>query len=544
MFVIIFLVGKLFLNDRFISFLKLNNKFEWYEYFWAGLAGVFAISQIWSIFLPVNIFSLGFIVFLSLVSAALLFKQGFKPHKLKINPLFIISSIIVLFVISYFSSLSVGWPDTLGYHLGAVKWINTYKVVPGLANLYTPLGLNSSFFTFASLVGNSFLRERVSHIALSLIASVLSIEYLWVFFKSKNTYLKTFILLSLPIFIEGIVHTAQVSSLSYDFALLIIILAICVELIKGKLTSFFIVVILSAMLATIKLTGMVFAFAVFIFSAYKFFKNRSKSVNILYGCILIGVVFITPYIVRNIILSGWPLYPLPLLRLNVSWAVPYEIVHEVYVINKAWAILPGIHFPEAIGLSFIEWFPGWFLRNVHAIELKVFFATFVLLIGAIFSRRIFNRKAIKKNIGLVVCMATSLIGILFFVISAPDFRFGSVYFWVFFASVGSSFFVGITSKYPKLSAIFMVLSILLAIFAYWPPRIDSEIMLKSIRWDQSMSKGVYLIRPKDGSNPFYVYTTKEDGNCGNSELPCTSVVSDNIKEIVPGDISKGFAPVK
>jgi hypothetical protein len=53
-----------------------------------------------------------------------------------------------------------------------------------------------------------------------------------------------------------------------------------------------------------------------------------------------------------------------------------------------------------------------------------------------------------------------------------------------------------------------------------------------------------LINPSDGSPSFKVYTPTDDSFCGNVQLPCTSEPNNNFKEIVPGDISKGFAPVK
>jgi len=41
--------------------------------------------------------------------------------------------------------------DTGLYHLQAIKWIEEYAVVPGLANLHGRFGFNPNIFTFYAL---------------------------------------------------------------------------------------------------------------------------------------------------------------------------------------------------------------------------------------------------------------------------------------------------------------------------------------------------------------------------------------------------------
>jgi hypothetical protein len=321
------------------------------------------------------------------------------------------------------------------------------------------------------------------------------------------------------------------------------ILAICVELINGGKKSLFVAVILSMMLATIKLSGVVFAIMVIIFAVYRLFIKKPEFIKTLLFFASTGFILLAPYIIRNIILTGWPLFPLPVLGLRVPWAVPYDEVVRYFEIVRSWSIHPGTNFRDVMGLSFVQWFPGWVSLYLTAIEFKIFLLTIIFFtVLTIF--KFVDKKTIRQNLGLAFCGMTGFASILYLIFSAPDLRFGAVYFWVFFASVGSFFFVWLFKKYPNLQKLLIIFFIFFAIFAYWPPRLDSKVMLRSVRWDQSMSKGKVLITPKDGSPTFEVYTTKDDGNCGTSELPCTSVVNNDFKEIVPGDISKGFAPVK
>jgi hypothetical protein len=217
-------------------------------------------------------------------------------------------------------------------------------------------------------------------------------------------------------------------------------------------------------------------------------------------------------------------------------------VYGLFRVIKAWAIQPGSNYAQVIGLPIWKWFPVWFSRNSGITEIKIFYISLIFFVFSLFSKFI-NRKAINIKIGLVVCAAASFASIIYLLTSAPDLRFGGIYFWVFFASVGSFFLTEILTKHVNLIKLLTLISIFLAFYISRPLRFDSGIMLRSIRWDQSSANKQVLITPKDGSPSFKIYIPDGD-SCGNSELPCTPEVNNNFKEIVPGDISKGFAPVK
>lgn len=539
--IVIYLIGRLVVNERFLKFLQIKEFFEWYEYFWIGLAAVFAILQIWSIFLPVNIYSLFFVFFLAGISFFVLIKKRIKIPKLNFK--FLACAGFILFAISYFASLSGGWPDTYGYHLQIVEWTGLSKIVPGLANLYTRLGFNSSFFLFASMINNLFLKDRTSHVALSLLTSVLVFEYIFVFIRTKNNYLKIFVLLTSPIVIEGIAHSVQVSSLSYDYALLITVLAICVELIKNDKKSLIIASVLSMLLVTIKLSGAVFSLIAICFALIKILKEESKKVRLFIFTVLSGLLLIIPYIVRNVILSGWPLYPLPILGLNLPWTMPRSRVVDLVNVIKGWAISPGSQWHNAVNLSFFQWFPVWFLGNSGRIELIIFIFAVALLVVLLLMKKI-NKELVGKNLGLLACIVASFASVLYLLIFAPDLRFGGVYFWIFFAAVSSVFLVGFLGNSNRLITFVIVVSLFLVIYVSRMPRLDGAVILRSIRWDQPGDTYNVLITPVDNSPSFYVSTPTDTSSCGNVQLPCTSEPFDIFKEMVPGNIFGGFAPVR
>lgn len=528
LFTVIFLIGKLFLNFKFLHF--INKNFEWYELFWLGFVVVVAILQIWSFFMPVNIYSLFFITALGILSA-MIFRKTLKFPK--INLMTILYTGLILLAISYFASLPVGWEDTYLYHLNAVKWSNLYPVVPGLTNLHSRLGLNSSLFLFASMIDNWIMHDRSSHVALSLLASVLSIQILWIFLKSKNRVLKIFSLFVTPLLAIGIARSTLVASLSPDFALIMIVIAICFEVLNGKKESVFIASLLSLLLITIKFSGISFAGIILLFAL---FELRDFIFLMTAGLTLLG-----PFIARNIILSGWPFYPLPILGVNVPWAVPKVSVSGMYTVIKTWAISPGPDWNKSIGLSFWQWFPDWYSRNNWAVEMKMFFLGILLSLVSPLTG-IITSDFFERYRNLLLLGLAAIISAFYMLFTAPDFRFGQIFFWVFFGVVGTCYVDTFLKKNPGLKILFASLGIYFIFLEMWPIRIDSEPYWKSVRWEPSFPVEETLIKPKDGSPTFKVYKPTDDDLCGNSMLPCTPYTSNKFKEISPGNISKGFAP--
>lgn len=528
-------VGRLVLNDRILRILRITDEIEWYEYFWVGLVAVIMFLQIWSLFLPVNIYSLLFVFLLSATSLFFIVRKGIKIPRFDFQ--FLFYAAIILLFISYFASLSLGWGDTYLYHLNAVKWGNLYPVVPGLANLHSRLGQNSSLFIFASMVGNWILKDRSSHIALSLMASVLSLHFLWLFLKSNQRIIKIFSLLVIPLFSIGVARTTLVVSLTPDFAIVMISLAICLEILKGNKSSLIVAAFLSMLLVTIKFSGVPFASLVLIFV---FLKSKWRSTTVF--IFISGILVFVPFVIRNIILSGWPFYPLPLLGFNVPWAVPANKVAEAYTVIKAWAISPGPDWYKAVGQSFWQWFPDWYVRNNWAIEMKMFFfGVFLTLIAPL--AKITTSDFFKKYQNILFLGAVAFLNDFYILFTAPDFRFGQVFFWIFFGAVAASFIDAILIRNPNLELLYVFLGAYFIFTIMWPIRIDGGPIWRTIRWETSYPVEKVTVTPTDGSPSFDIYKPTDKGFCGNSELPCTPEDTSGFKEITPGDISRGFAPV-
>lgn len=550
LFFAIFFIGYNFF-EIFLKKLFEKEKGEWYEYFWIGLVICVIFLQIWSIFLPVNYLAL-FTVLITGIAGAILFikKNGFIKIKeillfYRKNKGFVFLGGLILLLISYFASLPVGWTDTLLYHLNAVKWANTYPVVPGLANLHSRFGLNSSLFLLASMADNFFLKDRSSHIILSLIASSLSLEILWIFLKPGERVKKLFIALMLPLFIGAIAKRTMVATLSPDFALMITVFAISIETLINTRFSLFTAALLGIYLITIKFSGLVFSGVIAIYVFYGLAKSGfNKWFKIVKWIFVLSFLILLPFIIRNIILTGWPFYPAPILGTNFSWAVPRQHVEGMFTVIKTWAIYPGEGWSNYVGLSFWQWFPDWYSRNNWHIEMKMFVFGAVLAIVSPFLK-LGIWAEIKKNKGIVLIFLAGLLSSLYALFTAPDFRFAETFQWIMFASIASVFLYKLEAGFKPIRTLTVLVVIYFVFVIAWPARIDSKPIWRSVRWEPSFPVQETKIVPNDGSPSFTFYEPLDD-LCGNSLLPCSTDSlprHGGIKERVPGDMSKGYEAV-
>ena len=122
-----------------------------------GLMGLTCIAQWVLLFFPVNLFTLAilFIVctFISVIKRKCLNNALSHFFKVLTNKpiLFYVSFLCFVTAILILNAGPVIMDDTDSYHIQAVKWIQEYGSVPGIANLHLRFGFNSSWFISIAL---------------------------------------------------------------------------------------------------------------------------------------------------------------------------------------------------------------------------------------------------------------------------------------------------------------------------------------------------------------------------------------------------------
>jgi len=133
------------------------------------------------------------------------------------------------------------------------------------------------------------------------------------------------------------------------------------------------------------------------------------------------VFILLPWLIRNIILTGWLIYPFPSLDVfNFDWQVPLNMVMSERDFVIGWARNPGTQFTSVINLSLLDWFPIWWQRMTYNGQL-FFLSSLAFPIIALIGQ--WTRK-ITLSFAENAVIVTSFCGVLFWFFMAPDWRFG------------------------------------------------------------------------------------------------------------------------
>lgn len=395
-----------------------------------GLCALTVYAQIFSLFYKVGTAALMGVFLIDSSCLIFMYREIVewikKMKKLLFSYRLLIVACIGLAVIIVSSSVGQIY-DTNLYHAQAIRWIEEYRVVPGLGNLHSRLACNSSFFclqalfSFRSIIGHSM------HNMNGFIAWViLSYALCSIRFRGKKVYISDFARIGFIIYYRSTIYS--MGSPETDICTMGLIgYIVCkwIDLLEEDIKNmapYSYLCILGVYSATFKLSSAMIVFLV-VMPAYWLIREKKWKEIILY--IGLGILVIMPFIIKNIILSGYLLYPYPNIDLfSFDWKIPAEQARVMKEIITAWA--QGFRSTYAPA-SFSEWFPVWrenilladpymhveFILDIVAIPIS-------LIIGIVKGLR-------SKDWNFLHVMACLTAGILFWFFNAPTRRFGEVY---------------------------------------------------------------------------------------------------------------------
>jgi hypothetical protein len=147
------------------------------------------------------------------------------------------------------------------------------------------------------------------------------------------------------------------------------------------------------------------------------------------------------YLTRQIILSGWLLFPLPLGNLQLDWSLPAAQTVEQFRWIESWARMPKAQPAEVLDQGFRHWFLPWLESFRAAPELPALAATVTLAClrasAAALTRLRSGGGRRSHEPAQIVATAAALISLALWFRGAPDLRFGAVFFWILLAAVGT-----------------------------------------------------------------------------------------------------------
>jgi hypothetical protein len=257
------------------------------------------------------------------------------------------------------------------------------------------------------------------------------------------------------------------------------------------------------------------------------------------------------WIILSVILTGYPLYPLPVLSMPVDWRLPFVYAKSNYDGIHWYAIAFGQNYNTLLASRppIWKWFGPWLhaqlnlipSNRTHIVGLTIAFIVFVL--GAFAWFRCFLKQ--KKRSKLYFFFLWTFVNIIYWLFSAPDIRFGSVFFWIFFGMALNILFAD-DSAYHFYGLLKNIkIKCLFSLFCYCIVIICIVITIrspkKSLLYVGKLLPSSYHTEVVGLINQFKI-NIPDDNNPRNTPIPATtrSILIPGLEMRVPGNLGKGF----
>ena len=390
-------------------------------------------AEIWSIFSPVNMWAVYILVFITLVIAYMCKQDMAETVNISKAPKpAVIASVAVIILMAYGSSRGYMHYDTTLYHASAIRWIEEYGVVPGLANLQSRYGYNSAEFAHNALYSFKWYTGRSLHCTTGFLAMVSAhLLYDKELFTGRRTIQSVdFVRIGLLYYL-GVLFAQMVSPASDYVANLLIfdILILMLGRVKDRTLPadhYVLISLLAIYGITVKVSLAPMVLICLIPFVYYIIKKDVRSILF---CIVSGLVIAMPYFIRGYILSGWILYPSTLIKLgNPDWQVPIgEAQYDAKEISM-WGrgITDATKWSE---VTLTNWIPSWFaaLDTVEKVLITAVITSAVVLVAIEIRLGLSkNRRGLQRyNILLELPIAwIMLLGVVTWFVGAPLVRYG------------------------------------------------------------------------------------------------------------------------
>ena len=549
-----------------------------FESFWIGFAVVVLFLIVWNFWFPIG--GVAAVIVLAGGTTGLWLHRGVLAEALgdraTRQPAWAIVAMILVGL--WVANLSIAdltaW-DTALYHWQGVRWARLYPAVPGLANLFGPLGFNNSAFLYDAMLDVGPWMGRSYHLANGLFVFVFACQAAYASARllakdeaDRPVQLFTFVCLI------GAIQSmwAAVPSYVTDVATANVLLALT-SCWYGLLTrrnrepleaawSLVSIVTLGALAVSLKMNTAVFAaLAVSIAGALWLGTAPGPALRrktLAWGLTL-ALAFGTAWTTRGIVLSGYPLFPSTLLAAPVEWRAPAQHAQAefAYVVDSG--RMTASNLPVVRGQAGMAlWLPDW----LRSLEDQIFYIPVpltLLLIGLFTSRSLRRRAPVPAaaDARRAWWMALPLAGALtaWFLV-APEPRYASPLFWSLAA-------LGIGQALLLMQDRVDAQTLRRLVLAGWGLAAASIVVQPLLHWHVRGMKGSairavisanvrvppegFWLAPRTGAGEVTPYQTRSGLSlnvpqrmCWDAPLPCTPNPAPNLRLRVAGRMDRGF----
>lgn len=469
---------------------------------WAELAGVIAITVYAE---TVSLFgAVGQIAHLLLLGLAVFFAFWCRTTIKKIvgktlRILFSWDGVLYLCLIlltALFASRGLQHTDTGIYHAQMIHWYEDYGVVKGLGNLQQHFAYNSSSLAYAAVFSMKWLVGQSLHGTNGFLQAFLvvwAVRGLRGFWRRKNHLADG---CRFAILVYALVVSERIMSPATDFSSMYLVLwVVCIwaDLLTGdknaesmQIHGYAFLSVAAVFVATCKLSaGCLVILAIYPF--VKLLRRRQwKSIFIYIFC---GVLVLAPWLIRNVLISGWLLYPFTALDLfHVDWKIPAEYVQHDSDQIKVWGRC--LYDVARIDESPLFWFPVWWAEKRRE-EMMLLIGNVIALAGlalgggyTVFVRR---EKLPWDKMMLYVAILCSIAG---WFLTAPFIRYGLAFLLLLPCMVIGEWIRPIRMGPVRILSGFGCVGVFLCLGMFW----DYYVLFNLVWIKQNMGSRYYMVQ--------------------------------------------------
>jgi len=548
---------------------KPNGRAAIHSLFWFGTVGSLCVLLIWNFWAPIRsmatltlcgISALGWITQRRTFepSSGLLAQFSWRSTVVAVAACFVLSNQCTAFFNLYDSEL---------YHVQMIRWIQTYAVPPGLANLDCRFGFNNLVFLIHSVFVNLSGQPGLPSFN-GLLAIVTIVDSLWAIdsWRSRTTtanFATRFRALSfLPVVLLGALPRSgsySINSSSLDVTLVFFTLAAFRELAlantsDGKQLTFHMAVSGALFAATSAFRPLAGICLVCFCVSFASWKSQSISPRISIGrfarCVLLPTMLLALWAVRGVITSGYLVYPNKHLYFSVDWLVSRHQIDRLNETLLHFARHPQLTEPPLPTIWISQWFQREFTNHMLCFTLPIAIIVFSTI--ALVTCR--ASVGFAANAVLKLAVASGVLTLIAWWTLAPDPRYAfHVVLTLLVVFLAALLQLGSHSKwYPRLSYVAATALVLMAI--------QSRVEFGIRYWGLSRCVQVLFIPPPN-ANGVYELPTRETNEITNSfgltisvpstgdrvgdaPLPSAPFLPPQIRTRRPNDLSSGFQYVR
>jgi hypothetical protein len=447
--------------------------------------------------------------------------------------------------------------DTGFYGAMAVRWFNTYPLVPGLANLMAQLGFNSSVFLCIGALNHGLWNGLAFHLFSGLLLSALVFSVVPAFCRlwlgetvtPGGAFLS---ILVIPVLfwatnseIVGTntdLPTTFVTLMAFSYLLDIYSRAKPLEL-SGKCEEnstaapLLPALLLFPLALAFKISGALFAFLGWLLACGALWRLPLRGQvrrRLLLAGVLLPAALLLTWSLRGILTSGYAFFPSGILGVPVDWRVPQEWVNFQAQNVRSWARIAWAPMSETEGWQWLRTWLSAVVRNrVDFIFPALFsFAGIVALL----------RRPELRVARWLWALVPAIGGLIFWFWKAPAIRFGEPMIWGTAGTLGAA---AVLAMLPtcgvKARRAILLGFVAMGIWCSYPRTIWRAFYRPAFEQRSLPKLPQVPVAPYKADANLTVLVPFKKNQCWDAPLPCSPYFFDSLRLRRGTDLRSGFS---